>query len=139
MTTWAVELSEFDITYAPRTSVKPHALTYFVIECTTRQPLKIDGAKEPLEATKTLEWVVYVDGARNSKGSGAGIIIRGPDQITMEYALRFLFEATNNEAEYEAMIAGLMLVKSLGVQRVVVRGDSKLVMDQIKGECGVKM
>ncbi|GAA0145452.1 hypothetical protein LIER_05642 [Lithospermum erythrorhizon] len=56
----------------------------------------------------------------------------------MEYALRFSFMATNNEAEYEKMIAGIMLVKSLDVQRVIVRGDSKLVMDQINGECGLK-
>ncbi|GAA0170669.1 hypothetical protein LIER_24884 [Lithospermum erythrorhizon] len=56
----------------------------------------------------------------------------------MEYALRFSFKAINNEAEYKAMIAGLMLVKSLGIQRVIVRGDSKLIMDQINGECGVK-
>ncbi|GAA0150240.1 hypothetical protein LIER_37085 [Lithospermum erythrorhizon] len=56
----------------------------------------------------------------------------------MEYALGFSFETTNNETEYEAMIAVLMLVKSLGIQQVLVRGDSKLIMDQIKGECGVK-
>ncbi|GAA0178130.1 hypothetical protein LIER_29796 [Lithospermum erythrorhizon] len=128
MTSWAVELGEFDITYLPRISIKAQVLTDFVIECTTRQPLKIDGPKEPLESANRPEWVVYVDRARNSKGFRAGIMISGLDQITKEYALRFSFETTNNEAEYEAMIACLMLVKLLGVQRVVVRGDSKLVM-----------
>ncbi|GAA0160132.1 hypothetical protein LIER_16755 [Lithospermum erythrorhizon] len=57
------------------------------------------------------------------KGAAAGIMIQGPDEVKMEYALRFSFKATNNEAEYAAMIAGFMLVKSLGVQRVIVRGD----------------
>ncbi|GAA0145625.1 hypothetical protein LIER_05778 [Lithospermum erythrorhizon] len=57
----------------------------------------------------------------------------------MEYDLRFSFEDTNNEAEYEEMIAALMWFKSLGVQQVLVRGDSKLVMDQIKFEYEVKI
>ncbi|GAA0158214.1 hypothetical protein LIER_15301 [Lithospermum erythrorhizon] len=56
----------------------------------------------------------------------------------MEYALRFSFEATNNEAEYEAMVAGLEWVHSLGVRQILVRGDSKLMMDQIRGDCGIK-
>ncbi|GAA0153928.1 hypothetical protein LIER_37768 [Lithospermum erythrorhizon] len=56
----------------------------------------------------------------------------------MEYALRFSFPTTNNEAEYEAMILELRLVKSLGLEEIVVRGDSKLVIDQIRGCCGVK-
>ncbi|GAA0142606.1 hypothetical protein LIER_03465 [Lithospermum erythrorhizon] len=138
MTTWAVELSEFDITYTHRTSIKAHVLADFVIECTSHPPLRIDGPKEPQESAQIPEWVVYVDGARNSKDAGAEIMIQGPDQAKMEYALRFSFKSSNNEAEYEVMIAGLMLVKSLGVQRVIVRGDSKLVIDQINGKCGVK-
>ncbi|GAA0157621.1 hypothetical protein LIER_14850 [Lithospermum erythrorhizon] len=100
-----VELNEFDITYRPRTSVKALALSGFFIECTTRQPVQVSRATEPSKPAKLPEWVVYVDGARNSKGSGSGILIGGPNQITMEYALKFLFEATNNEAEYEVMIA----------------------------------
>ncbi|GAA0167609.1 hypothetical protein LIER_22498 [Lithospermum erythrorhizon] len=102
------------------TSIKAQALADFVIKCTTRHPQHVSGAKEPSEPVKSPEWVVYVDGTQNSKGSGAGILIRWPDEITMEYALRFSFDTTNNEAEYEAMIVGLMLVKSLGVQRVLV-------------------
>ncbi|GAA0173288.1 hypothetical protein LIER_26940 [Lithospermum erythrorhizon] len=138
MTTWVAELSEFDITYTPRTSIKAQILADFLIECTIRQPLKINGPKELQEPTQITKWVVYVDGARNSKGAWAGIMIQGPDRLKMEYALRFSFEATNNEAKYEAMIVGLMLVKHLGVKWEIVKGDSKLVMDQINGECGVK-
>ncbi|GAA0154437.1 hypothetical protein LIER_12418 [Lithospermum erythrorhizon] len=56
----------------------------------------------------------------------------------MEYALRFSFRATNNEAGYEAMILGLRLVKSMGIEELLVKWDSKLVIDQIWGCCGVK-
>ncbi|GAA0146457.1 hypothetical protein LIER_06405 [Lithospermum erythrorhizon] len=138
ITTWAIELSDFEITYEPRTSIKAHALGDFVTECTTRQPPHVSGATKPSKLAENPKWVVHVDRARNIKSSGAGIIIQGPDEITMEYTLRFSYETTNNEAEYEAMIAGLMLVKSLGVQCVLMRGDSKLIMPQIKGDCGVK-
>ncbi|GAA0142240.1 hypothetical protein LIER_03186 [Lithospermum erythrorhizon] len=71
------------------------------------------------------------DGATNKKGSGAGILIRGLDNIVMEYTLRFTFSTTNNEAEYGAMVAGLAIVRSLGISRIWVKGDSKLDMDQI--------
>ncbi|GAA0161261.1 hypothetical protein LIER_17619 [Lithospermum erythrorhizon] len=56
----------------------------------------------------------------------------------MEYALRFNFETTNNKVEYEDLVAGLELVRSLGVGQVLVRGDSKPMMDQIRGDCGIK-
>ncbi|GAA0144057.1 hypothetical protein LIER_35863 [Lithospermum erythrorhizon] len=121
-----------------KTSIKAQVLADFLIEYTARQPLKVDGPRDPQEPSQIPEWVVYVDGARNSKSVGVGIMIQGPDKLKMEYALSFSFEATNDETEYEAMIAGLMLVKHLGVKRVIIRGDSKLVMDQINGECGVK-
>ncbi|GAA0141456.1 hypothetical protein LIER_02593 [Lithospermum erythrorhizon] len=48
------------------------------------------------------------------------------------------FEATNNVAEYEALVAGLELVRSLGVWQILVRGDLKLMMNQIRGDCGIK-
>ncbi|GAA0156441.1 hypothetical protein LIER_13941 [Lithospermum erythrorhizon] len=56
----------------------------------------------------------------------------------MEYALRFTFPTTNNEAEYEAMVVGLTIVKSLGIGRIWVKGDSKLIIDQVKVICGVR-
>ncbi|GAA0187477.1 hypothetical protein LIER_34765 [Lithospermum erythrorhizon] len=56
----------------------------------------------------------------------------------MEYVVRFNIEATNNEAEYEAIVVGLEQVRSLGVRQILVRGFSKLIMGQIRGDCGIK-
>ncbi|GAA0156632.1 hypothetical protein LIER_14081 [Lithospermum erythrorhizon] len=118
LTTWAIELSEFDISYVPRASIKAQALADFIVECTARPPQRIRGLKEsrlePMPA-----WTVYVDGAKNSKGSGAGLLIRGPNGIEMEYVIRLSFKATNYEAEYEALVAGLELVQSLGVRQIL--------------------
>ncbi|GAA0153524.1 hypothetical protein LIER_11740 [Lithospermum erythrorhizon] len=75
------------------------------------------------------EWTLYVDEARNSKRSGTWLLIYRPKGIEMEY----------KEAEYEALVAGLELVRALGVRRILVRGDSKVMMNQIRGDCGIKI
>ncbi|GAA0143989.1 hypothetical protein LIER_04548 [Lithospermum erythrorhizon] len=115
LTTWVIDLSEFEISYEPRTSIKAQALADFIIECTARTPQEVrgpsEGHPEPLP-----EWMLYVDGANNSKGSRVGLLICGPRGIEMEYALRFNFNKTNNETEYETTVVGLELVQSLGVQ-----------------------
>ena len=60
-------------------------------------------------------WKLSVDGASNAQGSGAGLILTSPEGIDIEYAFRFGFHASNNEAEYEAVIVGLNLTHSLEV------------------------
>ena len=124
---WSIELSEFDIRYKPRTAVKGQILAYFIIEFT------------PVESTKATQltsdlpiWRFSVDGAANAQGSGAGLILTSPDGIDVEYALRFGFQASNNEAEYEAVIAGLNLAHSMEVDQLEVSSDYQLVVKQIE-------
>ncbi|GAA0155730.1 hypothetical protein LIER_13397 [Lithospermum erythrorhizon] len=138
LTTWAIELSEFEISYVSRTSVRAQALVDFVTECTARPPPIIQRPRADDPNLVKPDCVLYVDVARNDKGAREGVLIMGPQEETMEYALQFNFSATNNEVEYEAMIIGLKLFKSLGVDEVLVRGDSKLVIDQVRRYCGVK-
>uniref|UniRef100_A0A2N9I3L0 Integrase catalytic domain-containing protein n=1 Tax=Fagus sylvatica TaxID=28930 RepID=A0A2N9I3L0_FAGSY len=61
-------------------------------------------------------WKVYVDGASNSKGSGTGVVIITPDETVIEQSIRLNFKTSNNEAEYEAVLAGLKSAKTLGSQ-----------------------
>ena len=74
---------------------------------------------EPTENTQTTTdipiWRLSVDGVANAQGSGARLILTSPEGIDIEYALRFGFQASNNEAEYEAVIAGLNLAHSMEV------------------------
>ena len=77
-------------------------------------------------------WKLSVDGASNAQGSGACLILTSSEGIDIEYALRFGFHASNNEAEYEAVIAGLNLAHSLEVNRLEVYNDSQLVVRQIE-------
>ena len=124
---WAIELSEFDIRYRPKTAIKGQVLANFVMEFTSAEP-----AKDALTTTDLSIWKLSVDGASNAQGSGAGLILTSPEGIDIEYALRFGFRTSNNEAEYEAFIAGLNLAHSLEVDRLEVYSDSQLVVRQIE-------
>ena len=105
---WAIELSEFDIRYKPKTAIKGQVLADFVFEFTSAEP-----AKDAQTTTNLSIWKLSVDGASNAQGSGAGLILTSPEGIDIEYSLRFGFRTSNNEAEYEAVIAGLNLAHSL--------------------------
>ncbi|KAM1898095.1 hypothetical protein ACFX14_032495 [Malus domestica] len=94
MIKWAITLGEFDISYQPKPTEK--GLSTHKIELTTPT------------------WSLYVDGSSNQQGCGAGLVLTALDKVAMEYALHFKFKASNNEAEYEALIAGLCLAKHLG-------------------------
>jgi len=59
-------------------------------------------------------WLLSVDGSSNLKGSGAGIILEGPRDVLIEQSLRFEFKASNNQAEYEALIVGMNLAAETG-------------------------
>ena len=67
---------------------------------------------------------LYMDGSLNSKGSGVRIILEDHNGVSIEQYLRFMFKASNNQAEYEALLAGLRLAKEPGVRRLTIKGDS---------------
>ena len=123
---WAIELSEFDIKYKPKTAIKGQVLVDFFMEFTSAKPA--ENAQMP---TDLLIWRLSIDGAKNAQGSGAGLILTSPEGIDIEYALRFGFQASNNEVEYEAVIVGLNLAHSMEVDQLEVCSDSKLVVRQI--------
>ncbi|XP_077249258.1 uncharacterized protein LOC143888721 [Tasmannia lanceolata] len=78
-------------------------------------------------------WTLHVDGSASKTGRGAGVVLHGPDRFTAEYALRLDFKASNNEAEYEALLAGLSLAAELSAGKLKVYSDSQLVVNQVNG------
>ncbi|GJR72596.1 reverse transcriptase domain-containing protein [Tanacetum coccineum] len=127
---WRFELEEHDIHYRPRTSVKGHILADFIVERSEDDPLDtiMEGKEELLDP-----WILFTDGSSCINGSGAGLIITNPDRMEFTYALRFRFSATSNEAEYEALIAGLLIAEQMGVKNLQANVDSKLVANQVNG------
>ena len=79
-------------------------------------------------------WKLYVDGATNQKESRVGLVVMSPDKITIEKSLRLGFSATNNEANYEALLVGMAMIQKMGGKPVEVFLNSRLVVGQVKGE-----
>ena len=82
----------------------------------------------------SMPWEVYVDRAANHRGSGVGLVLVSLEKITIEKSLRLGFSATNNEAEYEALLMGMMMVQKMIGKMVKVFSDSKLVVGQVRGD-----
>ncbi|GKG17262.1 reverse transcriptase domain-containing protein, partial [Tanacetum coccineum] len=87
----------------------------------------------PPEIDDTEVWTLFTDEAASLKGSGAGLVLIGPNGLEYTYALRLTFVSTNNEAEYEALLAGLRIARKIRVSGIEVKVDSKLVANQING------
>jgi ribonuclease HI len=123
---WACELGSHDIEFRPRTAIKTQALVDFVSEWTEQQ---VSDNPETAEV-----WRMYFDGSLKLQGAGAGILFIAPGGEQLKYALQFLFPASNNAAEYEALIHGLNIAISLSVKRLMVYGDSMVVISHINKE-----
>jgi ribonuclease HI len=80
------------------------------------------------------EWVVYIDGSSTKKNGGAGIVLVTPEGEELNGSIRLEFKTTNNEAEYEAVIAGLGLALELGAKSIEVRSDSQVIVGHVRGE-----
>ncbi|XP_071920768.1 uncharacterized protein [Coffea arabica] len=226
MVRWAVELSEYDLSYQPRTAIKAQALADFIAEGISfgqeQSPAELtrgaakaeqargavevvqaagtkstqdvaeagqvgeaaevtkgakafmaeqtidaveakqaEGLAEVAQATKGAKaeqvkeavdagqvtgkvdrtiptWTLFVDGSSSKEGCGAGLLLTSPKGDELAYALRFDFRASNNESEYEALIAGMMIARKLGAESIEVYSDSQLIVNQVGGRYEVK-
>ncbi|XP_042413219.1 uncharacterized protein LOC122002198 [Zingiber officinale] len=116
---WATKLGEYDIQYQSRTAIKAQALADFLTEVHQTSSEEI--------------WKIYVDGSANHHGSGVGVLVISPQGDILQLAVRLNFRATNNEAEYEALLAGLQAARHVGAARIIVYSDFQLVTQQVTG------
>ena len=131
MIQWAIELSEFDVKYQSRNAIKVQALADFIAEFSLGH-----GDLDEREDNKT--WVVHVDGSSTLHAGGIGVVLKSPEADTLKRKVCLHYPTTNNEVEYEVLLKGLELAKSLGAESVLVQGDSQLVIDQVNGTCETK-
>nr|XP_023903529.1 uncharacterized protein LOC112015361 [Quercus suber] len=122
---WAVELSEFDIRYQPRHAIKAQALADFIAEFTSSGDEVSDKANA--------RWVVYVDGSSTQHAGGIGVVLQSPEGDKLKHKVRLQYQTTNNEAEYEALLKGMELAKSIEAKSLLVLGDSQLIIGQVNG------
>ncbi|GJW62697.1 reverse transcriptase domain-containing protein [Tanacetum coccineum] len=90
------------------------------------------------EKGKHTRWKLYTNEASSSDGSGAGLMIVSPEGMEFIYALKFEFMETNNEAEYEVVIAGLLIAKEMKIEEIIVFVDSQLIANQVNGSYEAK-
>ena len=95
--------------------MKTQYMSYFLAEFARNDQTTLDW------------WSLYVDNASNVKGSGVGIILLGPDNVTLELFLKLNYKASNNKVEYEALIAGLKLAREVRAKKLRCYTDSQLV------------
>jgi ribonuclease HI len=88
----------------------------------------------PTPVDKPKHWTMCFDGSLKLDGGGAGVLFISPRGKQLKYVLQILWDVSNNEAEYEALLHGLCLVISLGIKRLLVYGDSLLVVQQVNKE-----
>lgn len=90
---WMTEMSEFDIEYQYRITIKAQALAEFLVET--------------LMLKKEAYWRVYVDGSATFEGSDMGVLLISPKGDKIKVAVQLRFKTSNNEAKYEALLIGL--------------------------------
>jgi ribonuclease HI len=120
---WSVALMGETLAYTPRKAIKSQILADFVAEWTDTQL--------PPPQIQAECWTLFFDGSVMKTGAGASLLFVSPLGEHMRYAVRLHFPASNNMAEYEALLCGLKIAIELGVKRLDVRGDSQLVIDQV--------
>jgi ribonuclease HI len=123
---WAVELGALSIDFKPHTAIKSQALVDFMAEWRENQV--------PTPVDKPEHWTMYFDGSLKLDGGSAGVLLISPRGEQLKYVLQILWAVSNNEAEYEALLHGLRLAISLGIKRLLVYGDSLLVVQQVNKE-----
>uniref|UniRef100_A0A2N9GMT9 Uncharacterized protein n=1 Tax=Fagus sylvatica TaxID=28930 RepID=A0A2N9GMT9_FAGSY len=135
ITRWGVHLGSLGVEYKPRTSIKGQVLADFVAEFQGKEAsTESNYTPSPCVIGDSSEWKLFVDGASNMKGAGAGAVLVSPEGLILEQAVRLGFLASNNEAEYEALLIGLRSALRLGADRLQVFCDSQLVVNHISGE-----
>ncbi|RVW71260.1 Transposon Ty3-I Gag-Pol polyprotein [Vitis vinifera] len=122
---------EFGIEFQPRLSMKGQVMADFVLEY-SRRP------SQHHESSKQEWWTLRVDGASRSSGSGVGLLLQSPTGEHLEQAIRLGFSASNNEAEYEAILSGLDLALALSVSKLRIYSDSQLVVKHVQEEYEAK-
>jgi hypothetical protein len=120
---WAAELMGETLSFAPRKAIKSQVLADFLAEWTDTQL--------PTAPIQAKLWTMYFDGSLMKTGAGAGLLFISPLGEHMLYVIHLHFPASNNMAEYEALVNGLCIAVELGVRHLDARSDSQLVIDQV--------
>ncbi|KAM2241502.1 hypothetical protein ACFX1S_008567 [Malus domestica] len=125
--------SEFSLQYVPQKAVKGQALADFLAH--HYSPYAFGGNNVDIDLIQTRDnyWTMYFGGSSTSVSVGVGIVVQSPTHNRWYFSLKLDFDCTNNQAEYESLVIGLSVLHDLRATRVLVLGDSELVINQLNG------
>jgi len=123
---WALALTKYSLTYQSLKSVKGQIVADFIADHSVIEPALKGACDQP--------WKLYFDGSSHKNGTGIGVVIISPKNVPTTYKFRLNQFCSNNEAEYEVLIAGLEILLELGAKNVEIKGDSELVLKQLTKE-----
>lgn len=131
---WSLVMLEFDIKYVPQHAVKGQALADFLAAhpCLDVEP---EFGIE-IGAISIRRWILMFDGSKTSTSGGIGIILLSPTKEKFTFAFKLMFDCSNNQAEYEALVKGLQISIEFNIKHIDVYGDSMLVVNQVNEEFG---
>ena len=111
MALWAIKLSKFNVQYRPHTTMKGLIVADFIVEFSN---IEGQGVKEHPQ------WSIHMDGSSNKQDDGVGIVLHSLVGDEIECMVCLDFPTTNNEVEYEELVAKLDLAKAIGATSMVV-------------------
>src|SRR5688572_1603209 len=124
---WILALPEFDLRYESAKAVKGQVMADFVAQ----------HCGPEVAVVEPVPWTLYFDGSSCGAGSGIDIVLISPRGASYDFSLPIEASATNNQAEYRAVLKGLQLLREIKADAVEIFGDSMLIVDQLigKSEC----
>ena len=125
MALWVIELSKFNIQYRLRTAIKVQVVADFIAEYIQLEGKRTEGLRQ---------WSIHTDGSSNRHAGGVGVVTQTPKGDKIECMIRLDFPTTNNETEYEAMVAGLDFIKAAGAENIILHYDSQVITSQINSD-----
>jgi hypothetical protein len=123
---WAIELSMYDIVCKPRMAIKAQVQSNFVIEWTNTQT--------PPKERELEYWTINFNRSLQLQGARAGTLVISHKGGKFKYVLQMRYPASNNVAEYEALLHGLRIATALGICQLRVLGNSLLIINQTNKE-----
>src|SRR3954464_188195 len=125
---WNIELSPRDLKFKHPTAIKAQVLPDFLIEWIEVQT--------PGPPDLSNSWTMFFDGSKRQQGARAGVVLISPKGSKLRYVLHINFSnASNNEAEYEALLHGMRMAKACDATRLSIYGDSNLVVQHAMRDC----
>lgn len=130
---WALELSSFGLKFEGTSTIKSSAFVEYTAKWTSTPDEEVQETTLPGKDASS-HWIMYFDGAFSLQGAGASVLLIAPTKERLKYVVQMHFpreRSTNNTAEYEGLLAGLRIAADLGIRKLIIKGDSQLVVKQV--------